>query len=793
MADRDRAKGKGVENMFTKLTRRLSSVSPRVAIAGILIAIVAATGIALLLMRGEPKVDADTVVEPRAARIDRVDGSAVIARIEDDEEPDWTEATLNTPVSIGDRIYARDDSRASIALTGRNFVELKPEGSLDVLSLEDSKTQLALRSGAALFDVGSLHEGELFEVATPCGAVDFIQPGLYQIGIDGDNTVISVLSGLAQVISLSGTEQIGKGQVLTLVGATATQALASTLSPRLAGNIVDDHYRYRYPKVYDGRYLDYDTYLADPSYYDPYRVSQSYHYLPADIPGVYDLDHYGDWTNVDGYGYCWSPRVSADWAPFRHGRWEVDRVWGATWVSHEPWGWAPYHYGRWAFVNQRWFWVPVEVRRRPSYCPAPVAFISLAQTNHVAWVPLAPGEVFVPRYYDTDFQPHYVVSRAVVREVPLQRTFVNLSVPSAVTVVSVRSLTRVIDSDVIAHVDSHEIARHRPTLDPFAVEGVRQLAIRKGDARRRIKLARVEQEISNRRVVTTATPASLPQRINAGKAFRVEQVSEARKKDRLKIDQTGQVVNARRRDGLPQPIVGTNQTTRAANSIEREQQKAALAARANQGDKSARRELRRLRREERRAGRPQTKNNQQSPPSRQQNQQKQLHQQMKERQSQQRTADAVRQNAARPSQQEQMRQQQKERKRIERAQQQRQMNEQTRIQRARQNEARQKQQQQMRLQQKEPRRVERRKPAGQQPQRMEAMRSQQMTQQQERLKAENRAERHQRAMRQEQMKIPVIRAPQKPQTSEQPKAQRRIEQKQETRNQQRKGKPPNER
>ncbi len=805
MADRDRAEGKGVENMFKRLTTRLSSLSPRVAVAGVLIAIVAATGVALLLRRGEPKVDADTVVEPRAARIDRVEGSVAIAPIDDDEEPDWAEATLNTPITIGDRIYARDEARASIALTGRNFVELKSEGSLDVLSLEDSKTQLALRSGSALFDVGSLAEGELFEVATPCGAVDFIQPGLYQIGIDGDNAVISVLSGLAQVVGLSGTEQIGKGQVLTLVGATATQALASRLAPRLAGNIVDDHYRYRYPKVYDGRYLDYDTYLADPSYYDPYRTSQSHHYLPADIPGVYDLDDYGDWANVDGYGYCWSPRVSAGWAPFRHGRWHVDRVWGATWVSQEPWGWAPYHYGRWAFVNQRWFWVPVEVARRPVYCPAPVAFISLERTNHVAWVPLAPGEVYVPRYYDADFQPHYVVSHAVVREVPLQRTFVNLSVPSAVTVVSVRSLTRVIDSDVIAHIDSHEIARHRPTLDPFAVEGVRHLAISKSDARRRIKLARKEQRISNRRVVTTATPASLPQQINAAKAFRVEKVSENRKKDRLRIDQTGQIVEARRRDGLPQPMARTNQTKMAANTIEREQQKAALAARANQGDKSARRELRRLKREERRDGRTRPKPDQQSPSPRQQNQQEQLRQQMKS-QRQQRATDAVRSNAARQSQPE-LRRQQRERRRIERQQQgniiqqqqraqQRQINEQTRIHRAKQDAARQRQQ--IRQQQKEQRRIERRKPPAQQTPRIEAMRQQQMRQQQERFRTQNRAP--QRATRREEMKIPVmkqpvVRAPQsprQPQIREQPKTQRPVEQKQPVRNQQRKGKPPNE-
>src|ERR1700675_4257905 len=101
--------------MFAELRRKLSSVSPRVAIVvGLLIAFVAGSGVALLLMRGADKVDANDAVQPMAARIDRVDGSVGIARVIDENtEPDWGEATINAPVSVGDRIYARDNSRAS--------------------------------------------------------------------------------------------------------------------------------------------------------------------------------------------------------------------------------------------------------------------------------------------------------------------------------------------------------------------------------------------------------------------------------------------------------------------------------------------------------------------------------------------------------------------------------------------------------------------------------------------------------------------------------------------------------
>jgi hypothetical protein len=61
---------------------------------------------------------------------------------------------VNQPFSVGDRIYTRDNSHASLAFTGRNFARLDPNTSLDVLALSDDRTQLALRDGSAIFDVG---------------------------------------------------------------------------------------------------------------------------------------------------------------------------------------------------------------------------------------------------------------------------------------------------------------------------------------------------------------------------------------------------------------------------------------------------------------------------------------------------------------------------------------------------------------------------------------------------------------------------------------------------------------
>jgi DNA segregation ATPase FtsK/SpoIIIE-like protein len=625
--------------MFKQLSQRLSKIPAPVALIGVIIAILGAAGAALLLSRSEPKAAA--LVTPRAARIERVEGNVGLTHsLEPDgeDQAEWTEAAVNTPLTVGDRVYTRDNSHAAIAFTGRNYARLDSGASLDVLSLDESRTQLALRDGSALFDVGELAGDELFEVATPGGAIDFNEPGLYQVGIGDDgNTIVSVLSGLAQVVGLEGSGQIGKGEILTLVGQAATQLLVSKIAPDLAGNVVDDYYGYRYPNTYDGRYSNYDVYLDDPDYYDPYSHSASYGYLSEEIPGLYDLDRYGDWEDVDGYGRCWTPRVEANWTPYRSGYWDVNQVWGPTWVAEEPWGYAPYHYGRWAYVNnQRWTWVPEDCRTNPVYAPALVTFVPLQQTSQIAWAPLGPGERYVPRYYDANFQPQYFASREVVTEVVnVQHNYVNLNYPAAVTVVPVKEFRRRIDPRFTVPANAQLIAQSRAGLDPFAVDGVRQAARRGDFSERRMKGPR--QTRQDTPVVTSVAPVIPPGRGDAAQAFQVRAVPDKQRKNRLKVDNSGQVVAGRRPDGLPEAM--THKALPAVNQ-ERQQKMAELSQRVQQGDKTAQTQLRSLKREQRKEERAvrQMPVNQQQAAAQQAVQQGQSRKQLKQLERQQRMA-----------------------------------------------------------------------------------------------------------------------------------------------------------
>src|SRR5688572_27274376 len=540
-------------------------VWPHLTIIAILVAVVAGVGVAWWMKR-EPTAAAKEV--PYAARIQRVDGDVALSNTQDTNAANapseqWIAATANQPFSVGDRIYTRDNSRASLAFTGRNFARLNPNTSLDVLTLDPRRTQLALRDGSAVFDVGYLDRGDLFEVATPYGAVDFEQPGLYNVGIDNGQVLVSVLSGLAQVVGLGGSGQISKGEMLTLIGQTAADVVLSQLDGRDAGYLVDDYYGYQYPQYYDGRYRDYNVYLNDPYYFDPYRRNVSYQYVNSYVPGLYDLDYYGDWQNVSGYGYAWSPRVDAGWAPYQAGHWMTDYPYGPTWVSAEPWGYAPYHYGRWAFVNNRWYWVPDTMNAVPSYSPALVSFIPF-DNNQIGWVALGPGDTYVPRYYNTGWQPYYLTNDNLSQRVA------NLDVPGAVLVVPVDEFARGFDWRRARRADRNVLAGVNPVLDPLLYTPLQNAVVNSAWGRGKKDIPPgIAKKLDDTFVVTSIEPRAPNFRPDLRRSMRVETVSDRGKGQKFKVRDERGNGNAARSNGSAQSVERPVQPVQAPVQTER--------------------------------------------------------------------------------------------------------------------------------------------------------------------------------------------------------------------------------
>lgn len=536
-------------------------VWPHATIVLVVVALVAGLGV-YLWMNHEQTASAETL--PYAARIQRVDGEVAFSdnRAGADGSQDWTAATANQPFSEGDRIYTRDNARTSLAFNGRNFARLDPNTSLDCVSLGDRRTQLALRDGSAMFDVGYLQPNETFEVATPNGAINFDQPGLYNVGFDRNGGVlVSVLSGLASVVGPGGSSQINKGEMLTLLSQAASEVALSRLNPQDAGRQVDDYYRYQYPNSYDGRYSNYDAYLSEPNYYDPYRRNVSYQYSSSYIPGLNDLDAYGDWQNVDGYGNAWRPRVASGWVPYQQGQWINNYPYGPTWVSSETWGYAPYHYGRWANVGNQWYWIPDGVNTTPTYAPALVAFVSLDNANQIGWVPLGPGDNYAPRYYDENWQPRYL-SRTNVSPARL----FNLAIPGAVTVVPVDAWGRAIDPRSVRRIDQQGLVSVRSTLDPLTLTPLRNAVVHSAWGRGKIDLPPgIAKKLDGTRVYVGSDIRPSPFRRDLAKSMRVERVSDNARNQKFKVkdDRTTvqQVDNGRKQEGDRKQVADAKRET----------------------------------------------------------------------------------------------------------------------------------------------------------------------------------------------------------------------------------------
>jgi hypothetical protein len=348
-------------------------------------------------------------------------------------EDDWVRATLNRPMTIGDRLWVDSGARAELQIGG-SMLRLNGPSGITVLNLEDNLAQLQLTQGAMNVRVRHLDPDQVIEIDTPNLAFTLRQPGSYRIVVDtdGNTTDVIVRNGRAEVY-----------------GDGASYVMDSRQSYRFYDTGLQDYEQFASPRL-----DDFDRWASDRD--RRYDTSISARYVSPDVIGYQDLDTYGTWRPDPTYGNVWYPtRVSAEWAPYRDGHWAWVDPWGWTWVDDAPWGFAVSHYGRWAYVGGRWGWVPGPVRTRAYYAPALVAFvggnnfslsISTGNVGAVGWFPLGPQEVYRPwysasrRYFEQVNVSNTVVNTTVVNNYynntnVTQVNYVNRQVPGAVVAV----------------------------------------------------------------------------------------------------------------------------------------------------------------------------------------------------------------------------------------------------------------------------------------------------------------------------------------------------------------------
>jgi hypothetical protein len=214
------------------------------------------------------------------------------------------------------------------------------------------------------------------------------------------------------------------------------------------------------------------------------------------------------------------------------------------------------------------------------YAPALVAFIPM-DDNQIGWVPLGPGDPYAPRYYDANWQPHYLTNTDLI-----QTQLVNLAIPGAVTVIPVDAFGRVIDSRNVRRIDPGVLASLRPTLEPLALTPLRNAAINSAWGRGKIDLPPgIAKKLYERPVFVGAEPVK--RRGNDfARALRVERVPEKVKNEKFKVRDDRGVTPVR--SGKPEDVARRQQIDR-------------LSGEAAKGNREAQQQVRQLQQQQRKA------------------------------------------------------------------------------------------------------------------------------------------------------------------------------------------------
>jgi hypothetical protein len=403
---------------------------------------------------------------------------------------DWAGATLNRPITTGDRLWTDSGGRAEMHV-GSLAVRMGQQTSLDVLNLDDRTFQMRLAQGNMNLRVRRLPSDQLLEIATPSGAVVIRQPGSYRINVDPSGTaVVTARAG--------GHAEIFTGTSSFLVRDQQQATVSGTRQDLYAAQPTDEFDQWA---------------LARDQRKERLAATR---YVPEEMTGYEDLDEHGTWHTVPTYGTVWRPRaVPAGWAPYRHGHWVWVSPWGWTWVDDAPWGYAPSHYGRWVYHNNYWAWAPGRIVERPVYAPALVAFVGGSNWSVSIGASSAPAVGWVPLGWREPYRPWYRHSHAHLRNVNVTHvtnvtnitnnvtnvTLVNRNAPSAVTVVSRENFVRARPvQEATVRVSTRTVAQARVTQGaPVAGPERASLAVARSGTR-------PPSEVRTRETVAVNTP-----------------------------------------------------------------------------------------------------------------------------------------------------------------------------------------------------------------------------------------------------------------------------------------------
>jgi hypothetical protein len=277
--------------------------------------------------------------QARIVRLSQIDGDVQIDRA---TGQGYEKAFINLPITQGTKLRTAAGGRAEVEFEDGSTLRLTPGSVVEFpgLARRDSGARASsvnLRQGTAYLNFqGS--KGEEFNFAFGPETLALAKPAHLRVELKDDNATVALFKGETEVESASGKVKVEKKH-------SATFDLSGTAPYTLANNLEPDPYD------------DWDK--QQEKYHQQYSLGASNSYSPYSY-GSSDLNYYGSFYNMPGYGMMWQPYLAgAGWDPFMNGGWSWYPGAGYTWVSAYPWGWTPYRYGSWTFLpTYGWFWQP---------------------------------------------------------------------------------------------------------------------------------------------------------------------------------------------------------------------------------------------------------------------------------------------------------------------------------------------------------------------------------------------------------------------------------------------------
>jgi hypothetical protein len=250
-------------------------------------------------------------------------------------------AFLNLPITQGAQLRTGNNGRAEIEFEDGSTVRLTPNTSIefDTLGASDSGKHISvvnLDGGMAYVNwLGK--GGDQINLNFSSEQISIDRAAHFRVDASSESAHVAVFKGDVDVEGPSGKVAVGKNTTAKFDAAADDK---STLSKNIDELPLDS---------WDKEAIAYhEQYASSKNNSSPYGY------------GVSDLNYYGAYSNVPGYGMMWQPFFTGvGWSPFADGAWSWYPGYGYMFASAYPWGWMPYRYGNWMFVPASgWMWQP---------------------------------------------------------------------------------------------------------------------------------------------------------------------------------------------------------------------------------------------------------------------------------------------------------------------------------------------------------------------------------------------------------------------------------------------------